>query len=94
MKIALHTAGSLPWKGLLRDFWGPFQNNCNSLRDVKVSEVVDMLDEVSRLLGRDEIFSTALRIMFDSSRFPNFWTVLRNRYLEILDVKVHLRSKH
>lgn len=44
----------MPWKSLLRDFWGPFQGTCDSLGDLKVSEVVDMLDEVGskKTVGR------------------------------------------
>eukprot|EP00983_Pelagomonas_calceolata_P105396 1159126-Pelagomonas_calceolata.AAC.16 len=40
--------GSVPWKSVLKDFWGPFQKKCESLKDLKVSEVVDALNEVSR----------------------------------------------
>ncbi|KAF5830244.1 DNA topoisomerase [Dunaliella salina] len=37
--------GSVPWKSVLKDFWGPFQEKCESLKDLKVSEVVDALNE-------------------------------------------------
>lgn len=46
-RLFCHCAeGTVPWKNVLRDFWGPFQRNCEGLKDLKVSQVVDMLDEV------------------------------------------------
>lgn len=37
--------GRAEWQRVLSDFWGPFETRVNDLKEVRVSDVFDMLDE-------------------------------------------------
>jgi DNA topoisomerase-1 len=39
------SAGDLPWKDLLRDFWKQFSASIDEIKDLRVSQVLDMLNE-------------------------------------------------
>jgi hypothetical protein len=38
------SAGGMDYKRVLNDFWEPFQGLTNSLTEVRITEVIDMLD--------------------------------------------------
>lgn len=38
------SSGELPWRDLLQDFWGPFQENVSGLGQLSGTEVIDMLN--------------------------------------------------
>src|SRR5207253_5848668 len=40
------SAGDLPWKDLLRDFWRDFSAAIGETKDLKVSQVISDLDEI------------------------------------------------
>ena len=40
------SAGELPWKKLLRDFWGDFHSATEQTKNLKFSDVIDALDEI------------------------------------------------
>ncbi len=38
-------AGNADWRQILDSFWGPFTRNIDSTKDLRVKEVIDVLDE-------------------------------------------------
>jgi len=45
-KLDLISAGSLEWKDVLRDFWRDFIGAVHEIKDLRVSEVLDALNEI------------------------------------------------
>jgi DNA topoisomerase I len=45
-KLDRVSAGELPWKELLRDFWTSFHASIDETKDLKISDVIDALDEI------------------------------------------------
>lgn len=55
--LLLHAAGQRQWKGVLGDFWAPFQQQVDKVGPVTVREVIDELDA---LLG-PHLFQSSVR---------------------------------
>jgi len=45
-KLDLISDGKLDWKDVLRDFWKNFSTNVNDIKDLRVAEVLDVLNDV------------------------------------------------
>jgi DNA topoisomerase-1 len=45
-KLDLISAGELSWKDVLRDFWKEFSSHVSEIKDLRVSEVLDALNEL------------------------------------------------
>lgn len=45
-KLDRISAGELSWKDVLRDFWKDFSNSVHEIKDLRVSEVLDALNEI------------------------------------------------
>jgi DNA topoisomerase-1 len=45
-KLDLISAGTLEWKDVLRDFWGDFIGAVNEIGDLRITEVLDALNEL------------------------------------------------
>ena len=45
-KLDLISAGSLEWKDVLRDFWRDFTSSVHEIKDLRVSEVLEALNEM------------------------------------------------
>jgi len=68
-KLDLISDGKLAWKDVLRDFWNDFQSHVEDIKDLRVSEVLDALND----LLADHIFP-AKADGSDSRRCPNCGT--------------------
>jgi DNA topoisomerase-1 len=64
------SAGQLPWKELLRDFWRDFSAAIGETKDLKISQVINDLDEI---LG-PHIFPTTGEAGVDPRRCPTCGT--------------------
>ncbi len=45
-KLDIISAGDLPWKTVLRDFWTEFIAKVNEIKDLRVAEVLDALNDI------------------------------------------------
>lgn len=45
-KLDIISAGGLPWKTVLRDFWTEFIAKVNEIKDLRVAEVLDALNDI------------------------------------------------
>lgn len=45
-KLDIISAGKLPWKDVLKDFWSEFIAKVNEIKDLRVTEVLDALNEM------------------------------------------------
>ena len=68
-KLDLISDGKLAWKDVLRDFWNDFQSHVEEIKDLRVSEVLDALND----LLADHIFP-AKADGSDPRRCPNCGT--------------------
>ncbi|HEV2517268.1 MAG TPA: type I DNA topoisomerase [Devosia sp.] len=68
-KLDLISDGKLAWKDVLRDFWNDFQHHVEEIKDLRVSEVLDALND----LLADHIFP-AKADGSDPRRCPNCGT--------------------
>lgn len=68
-KLDLISDGKLAWKDVLRDFWNDFQSHVEDIKDLRVSEVLDALND----LLSDHIFP-AKADGSDPRRCPNCGT--------------------
>ncbi|MBL8594121.1 MAG: topoisomerase DNA-binding C4 zinc finger domain-containing protein, partial [Devosia sp.] len=68
-KLDLISDGKLAWKDVLRDFWNDFQGHVEEIKDLRVSEVLDALND----LLADHIFP-AKADGSDPRRCPNCGT--------------------